>query len=70
MTVAIIAAIILVGLAVGGIAIKVLVQKDGQFTKTCSSLEFADGKEVDCVCGGDDPQKCVYYDEHHGKSIS
>jgi len=64
----IIAAIILVGLAVGGIAIKILVQKDGQFTKTCSSVEFSDGEKIGCVCNSDDPDQCVYYEKHHGTS--
>jgi hypothetical protein len=68
MLVVIIAAIILVGLAVGGIAIKMLVQKDGHFTKTCSSIEFSDGEKVGCVCNSDEPDQCAYYEEHHGTS--
>ncbi len=64
----IIAAIILVGFAVGGIAIKMLVQKDGQFTKTCSSIEFSDGEKVGCICNSDEPDNCVHYEEHHRTS--
>jgi hypothetical protein len=68
MVAGIIAAIILVGLAVAGIAIKMLVQKDGQYTKTCSTIEFADGEKVGCVCSSNEPEKCAYYELHHDKS--
>jgi hypothetical protein len=58
-------AVILIGLAIGGIAIKMLLQKDGQFSKTCSSIEFSDGEKVGCVCGDGNPEGCVNYAKHH-----
>lgn len=58
-------AVILIGLAIGGIAIKMLLQKDGQFSKTCSSIEFSNGENVGCVCGEGNPEKCVNYEKHH-----
>jgi len=58
-------AIGLVGLAVGGIAIKMLLQKDGQFSKTCSSVELTTGEKVGCVCGDGDPKSCVNFEKHH-----
>lgn len=61
----VIAAIILVGLAIGGIAIKLLVQKDGQFSRSCSSVEFSDGEKVGCICDGNNPEQCVNYKKHH-----
>jgi hypothetical protein len=62
-------AVILIGLAFAGIAIKMLLQKDGQFSKSCSSIEFSDGEKVGCVCGDGNPEKCVNYEKHHPASI-
>jgi hypothetical protein len=62
-------AVILIGLAIGGIAIKMLLQKDGQFSKSCSSIEFSEGEKVGCVCGDGTPEKCVKYEKHHPASI-
>lgn len=62
----IIISVILVGMAVAGIAIKMFVQKGGQFTKTCSSVELSDGEKVGCVCGNGKPENCVNYEKHHG----
>ena len=58
--------IVLIALAIGGIAIKMFVQKDGQFTKSCSSVDAATGEKVGCVCGDNDPKECVNYEKHHG----
>jgi hypothetical protein len=58
--------IVLIGLAFAGIAIKMLIQKKGQFKKSCSSFESASGEKVGCVCvGEDDPQSCVNFEKHH-----
>lgn len=59
--------IILIGLAVAGIAIKMFVLKDGHFTKSCSSVDSGTGEKIGCVCGSDgDETKCVNYEKHHG----
>lgn len=58
--------IILVGLAIAGIGIKMFLQKDGLFTKSCSSVDTTTGEKIGCVCGDGDPQDCVYYEKHHG----
>jgi hypothetical protein len=58
-------AVVLIGLAIGGIAIKMLLQKGGQFSKSCSNIEFASGEKVGCVCGDGDPKSCVNYHKHH-----
>lgn len=52
--------IILVALAVAGIAIKILVKKDGQFAGTCSSNNPLLQKEggVCGVCGARPQEKC------------
>ncbi len=55
----IVVSVVVVGLAVAGIAIKMFLQKDGKFTKTCSSVELSTGEKVGCVCGKGKPEKCV-----------
>lgn len=44
-------AIILVGLAIFGIAIKMFFIKGSSFTKTCGSVDPVSGKKVACTCG-------------------
>jgi hypothetical protein len=58
--------IILVSLAIAGIAIKMFLQKDGQFSKSCSSVDASTGKRIGCECGEEDPKSCVNYELHHG----
>lgn len=62
-------AVFILALAVAGIAIKLLIKKDGEFKKSCSSVDPKTGKPVDCVCGGtdEDPAKCQNFTKHHGK---
>lgn len=43
-------AILLVGLAWIGIAIKMFIQKDGKFTKSCGSVDPGTGKMMPCSC--------------------
>jgi hypothetical protein len=58
--------IVLVGAAVAGIAIKMFLQKGGQFSKSCSSVDADTGEKIGCVCGDGDPKNCQYYEQHHG----
>lgn len=62
-------AIVLLAIAVGGIAIKLIVKKNGEFKKSCSSIDPKTGKPADCSCGGseEDHAKCENYIEHHGE---
>jgi hypothetical protein len=56
----VLASIILIALALSGLAIKILVKKDGQFAGTCSSnnpLLQKDG-EVCGFCGARPKEKC------------
>ena len=62
----ILASVILLGLAIAGIAIKMFLQKGGQFTKSCSSVDTGSGEKIGCVCGDGDPKSCVNYEKHHG----
>lgn len=52
--------ILLVGLAIAGIAIKILVKKDGQFAGTCSSNNplFPNEGGACNICGARPDEKC------------
>ena len=59
--------IILVGVAIAGIAIKMFLQKGGQFSKSCSTVDTSTGKRIGCTCGNDgDETSCENYEKHHG----
>jgi hypothetical protein len=58
--------IILVAVAIAAIAIKMFVQKGGQFSKSCSTVDLDTGEKIGCVCGDDDQKRCVNYEKHHG----
>ena len=59
--------IVLIGIAIAGIAIKMFLQKGGMFTKSCSTVDTETGEKIGCTCGakGDETQ-CVNYEKHHG----
>lgn len=64
----IIPAILILGVAVLGLAIRILLVKGGKFSKRCSSAEAAGEKNARCVCndpGNEDHENCRYYSEHH-----
>lgn len=52
------AAILLIGIAFAGIAVKMFFSKDGQFKKSCSSMDPSTGKAMDCSCGGSAESSC------------
>ena len=43
-----------VSIAIAAIAIKMFVKKDGEFKKSCSSLDPLTGKPLGCSCGNAD----------------
>ncbi len=52
-------AIILLALAIGGIAIKMFLIPGGQFTKTCgSTFDPETGKPKPCACASGNPDDC------------
>ncbi|MGB4205361.1 MAG: hypothetical protein WBJ84_07040 [Bacteroidales bacterium] len=53
-----VAAVIIVGLSFMAIAIKMFIQKNGEFKKTCSSIDPKTGKTVHCSCGAGEPANC------------
>ena len=46
-------AIVLLGLAFAGIAIKMFFVKGATFTKSCSSADPTTGQRMGCGCGGE-----------------
>lgn len=50
--------IILLGLAIAGIAIKMFVKKDGEFQKSCGSVDPGTGQRVACTCGNSADERC------------
>lgn len=59
--------VILVAIAIAAIAIKMFVQKGGQFSKSCSTVDTTTGKRIGCTCDNQgDEKSCVNYEKHHG----
>jgi hypothetical protein len=54
----IIVAIVLVGLSIAGIAIRLFLIKDGNFRKSCSSVDPDTGQKLDCTCEGSNESGC------------
>lgn len=51
--------IVLVGLAFAGFGIKMLLTKNGEFKKSCSSIDPKTGDRYGCTCGeGDGGEAC------------
>lgn len=56
---ALIAAVILIGLGIAGIAIKMFLKPQGQFVKTCGSkFDPKTGKAMPCSCGSPEDEEC------------
>lgn len=52
-------AVIIIGLAIAGIAIKMFVKPGGVFTKTCAhSFDPYTGKNKECICRGKTEEGC------------
>ena len=51
--------VIVIGVAIAAIAIKMFVKKDGEFKKTCSTVDPKTGEPLGCTCGkGDGGEAC------------
>lgn len=46
--------VVLIGVAIAGIAIKMFLQKNGEFKKQCSVKNPNTGKSMGCSCGGEE----------------
>lgn len=54
----IIITIVIIGIAVAGFAIKMFIKKDGEFKKSCSSVDPTTGKKMSCTCHDTPEQAC------------
>ena len=54
----ILVAIILLGFAFAGIAVKMFFFKDAEFRKSCSSIDPQSGERLGCSCGGNESVSC------------
>ncbi len=50
--------IVILALAIGGIAIKMFVKKGGEFQKSCGSVDPDTGKRTSCSCGKSGDEQC------------
>ncbi len=46
--------VVLLALAIAGIAIKMFLKKGGEFKKQCSSVDPDTGERIGCTCGKSD----------------
>lgn len=52
-------AVVLIAIAIGGIAIKMFIKPGATFTKTCgSSFDPLTGRAKACSCHSESPEKC------------
>jgi hypothetical protein len=54
----IIITIVLLGLGIAGLAIKMFVKKDGEFQKSCGSVDATTGERTACSCGKPSDETC------------
>lgn len=63
-------AIVLLGLAIGGIAIKMFLIPDGTFTKTCgSTFDPKTGKPKPCACASGNSDDCENAEEDKSSEL-
>lgn len=61
--------VVLLAVAVAGIAIKMFVKKGGEFKKQCASIEPQTGNRIGCTCEGS-PSDGSCKNENEKKKIS
>ncbi|HPR56998.1 MAG TPA: hypothetical protein PK915_01345 [Bacteroidales bacterium] len=61
--------IVLIGLAVAGIAIKMFLIKGGEFKKSCGRVNHSSGKRVACTCGKSETENCSNQHAHHHDEV-
>lgn len=57
--------VVIVALAIGAIGIKMLLMKNGEFKKSCSSVDPKTGKPFGCTCGKEDGGASCDHKEQH-----
>jgi hypothetical protein len=62
--------IVLLGLAIAGIAIKMFVKKGGEFQKSCGSVDPDTGQRTTCSCGKKSDETCENKHKHsHNQEV-
>lgn len=54
-----VATLLLIGLAFAAIAVKIIFTRDGEFRKSCGSIDPSSGQRIPCTCGKNDETACV-----------
>jgi hypothetical protein len=63
-------AALLLTLALAGLAIKILTRKDGEFKKSCGSVDPTTGRSTECSCGNSDGgESCDHKDKVRFQTI-
>ena len=60
----IILAAVLLALAFAGIAVKMIVRKNGEFKRHCASTDPYTGKSAGCICGNAQKNDCHEQKKH------
>ncbi len=64
-------ALVLIALAIGGIAIKMFLIPGASFQKKCgSSFDPHTGKEKPCACSSGNPEDCDSWDEENKRTTN
>jgi len=50
--------VVILAIAFAGFAVKMFFKKDGEFKKSCSSVNPKTGERLGCVCGGEGGESC------------
>lgn len=51
-------AVVIIGFSIAGIAVKMFLKKDGEFKKSCSSVDPNTGQRLGCTCGNAEGSTC------------
>lgn len=51
-------AVAIIGFSIAGIAVKMFLKKDGEFKKSCSSVDPNTGQRLGCTCGNAEGSTC------------
>ncbi|MCQ2300456.1 MAG: hypothetical protein MJZ81_10080 [Bacteroidales bacterium] len=63
-------ALVIIGLSFAGIAIKILVKKNGEFKRHCSSVDPYTGERSGCVCGKTVYDNCKTAPNYHPLEVN
>jgi hypothetical protein len=65
-------AILILAIAILGMAVRILLVKGGKFRKSCSSVDTGSGETRSCECNSSTPEvhsQCKNYNQHHPEDV-